>query len=573
MTLKLAALGLLALPALAASAQPPTPTTPVRRDSLPPLAPRDLEIRGDLRVSLPSITRPDIAGFGLRSRPVEVDARRAVREAPYVVRGLPESPLAPPSAPDLPAVVLPVARRGTLEAGAGRDLARFGTAFLALPLSRVSRIAGEVAYDGHDARTGRPGSGANAARARLGYHLGTGRTALDVAIHGRGLARGLFGTAPFDGDNADMRTGADGGLSIRVGHAANRASGGALHLGGGLDVRAAAFDPDGTGAGGFGSRDRHLGGAFSLATDALGPATPVGLAVDVRAEGGDTQAGERRRTVTTDAGIALVFGVGPGEAVRAGRVRVGPRVLVADDGERRVAPTLALDARYGFAPGLALLASNTPSVTVGRFADLVFAEPFVAPRTDARATVRPVDARLGLALTRSDAVVTGWLGYRYAAQQGMWRQSAPGALVDVVYGAVSEPAAGLDVRVTPRRVLGSGLVGLRASAEVRSPAFEGDAFAGMDVPGRSRVAAEAGAWGRLGRATLGLTVHGEGERPANVTGGRTLRPWADLDVHASIDIAPAVALVARLDNLAATRRWDGFPESDRLAQIGLSIRW
>lgn len=572
MTLTLAAaLGLLALPALAASAQPTTPSTPVRRDTLPPLAPRELEIRGDLRVSLPSITRPDIAGFGLRSRPVEVDARRAVREAPYVVRGVPESPLAPPSAPDLPELVVPVARRGTLEAGAGRDLARFGTASLALPISRVSRLSGQVAYDGHDARDGRPGSDADAARARMGYHLGTGQTALDVAIQGRGLARGLFGAAPFTG--TDERTGADGGLSIRARHRADRPSGGALHLSGGLDVRAATFDPGGTGPSGFASRDRHLAGAFSVATDALGPATPIGLALDVRAEGGDTEAIERRRTVTTDAGLALVFGIGPGEAVRAGRVRVGPRVLVAHDGERRVSPTLGLDARYALASSLAFLANNTPSVAAGRFADLVFAEPFVAPRIPARATVRPVDARLGLALTRGDAVVTTWLGYRYATQQGAWRQAAEGALVDVVYGAASEPAAGVDVRVTPRRVPGSGLVGLRVSAEVRAPAFADDAFDGMDYPGRSRVAAEAGAWGRLGRAMLGLTVHGEGERPADLTGGRTLNPWADLDVHASVDIAPAVALVARLDNLVATRRWDGFPESDRLAQIGLSIRW
>ncbi len=353
-----------------------------------------------------------------------------------------------------------------------------------------------------------------------------------------------------------------------------------MRVAGFASVRAAAVDPDGTGATGFGSLDRHIAGGVSVGTGAIGPQTPLGIALDVRAEGGTTDANGRRTTVTTDAGLALTATFGAGTATRAGFVRVGPRVLVADDGTRRIAPSLALDLRYALSPVLSLAASNTPEVRAGRFADLAFAEPFVAARTRARATLRPVDARIGLAVTAGDAVVSGWAGYRYATQQGAWRQASPSALVDAIYGAVSEPAAGLAVTLTPRRragdvtrLAGSGLVGARFSAEVRAPSFEDDVLGGGDFPGRSRVAAAAGVWGRLGRATLGATLDAEGTRPADVSGGRTLPAVADLDVHASIAVAPSIALVARLDNLAATRRWDGFPESDRLAQIGLSIRW
>ena len=182
----------LAAPAVAVA----QPTTPVRRDSLPPLAPRELEIRGEMRVSLPSIVRPDLDGFGITPAPVALDARHTPREAPYVVRGLPGSPLAPPAAPELPVTLLPVARRGMLEAGAGRDLARFGTAYLSIPLTQETRVTFDAAYDGHDDRDGRPGSHADAGRGRLALHTGTGTGTVDVALDARGLSRGLFGAAP-----------------------------------------------------------------------------------------------------------------------------------------------------------------------------------------------------------------------------------------------------------------------------------------------------------------------------------------------------------------------------------------
>lgn len=546
----------LAAPVASAVAQP---TTPVRRDSLPPLAPRELEIRGEMRVSLPSIVRPDLAGFGIAPAPVALDPRHTPREAPYVVRGLPGSSLAPPAPPELPVALLPVARRGMLEAGAGRDLARFGTAYLSIPLSLETRVTFDAAYDGHDDRSGRPGSHADAGRGRLALHTGTGTGTVDVALDARGLSRGLFGAAPFTG----ARDGADIGVTLGLAHdtPARRLA---------LDAwaRGAAFDPDGTGNTGFRSQDRHAGGRLAADLRQLGTNTALGLALDAGVEGGETSTeASSQRMFASDAGLTLSFDLG-----RGGVVRGGPRVLVGDDGTRRVAPTAALDLRLPLSPGLTTLASNTPVARAGRFADLVFAEPFVAPRTSPGVTVRPIDARVGVSLTQGAAVATVWGGYRYATRDAVWSQSAPGALVDVLYGAISEPVAGLDVQVTPRRSAWAGLLGLRASLETREPTFDDGTTRG-DAPGRGRLAGALGVWGRVGPVTMGLTAEGESVRPADLAGTRTVPAWADLDAYVSASVTPLVAVVVRLDNLAATRRWDGFPESDKLGQIGLSIRW
>ncbi len=524
-----------------------------RRDTLPPLTPRDLEIRGELRVSLPSIERQPLTGFGLTPTLKRVDARRTPAVPAYVTPAIPGSPLGAPQLPELVSLDPGAPRKGTFEAGVGRSFARFGHLYYTRPLAPGTGLFADAAYEGlgNFRPEGRPNTDADAARLALGLRHARGTTALGATLDANVLSRGLYGAGFLA-----RRSGASGGLLLdadgRIGAAADGVS-----LGGSLRASGGRFDP-----GASLSREFQLDAA--LHADAA--RTPVGLWIAAATRVGrlDGATSKDQFTLNAGAGVSL--------QQSGARLRVGPQLLVADEAARRTAFTLALDGRLPIGPGAEAFLVNTPRVEGGRFADVFAESPFAAVQPDVRSEVVPVDARAGAQLTRGTVEGTVWAGYRKRTQGRVYEQPTGAGLVRVGYAALGELAGGLTVR-------GMQLGGLHAlaSVEVRDPVFTEARLDTLTVPYRAPVEGSLGVGYRLpgGRGLVQATLRGEGVRYADRAATVRVAPSADLDLFASYGLTPYVHLIGRLDNvlLGGRERWAGFPEAELLGQVGLSVRW
>jgi hypothetical protein len=523
-----------------------------RRDTLPPLAPRDLEIRGELRVSLPSIERQPLTAFGLAPRLKTVDPRRVPAMPAYATPAIPGSALGAPVLPELVSLDPGVPRRGTFEAGLGRSYARFAHAYFSRAASPATALFADAAYDGLSGfrPEGRPNTGADAGRLALGVRHARGTTALGATLDADVVAQGLYGAGPFS-----RRGGASGGLQLDASGYAPVVTG--LRLGGSVRASGGRFDPED-----YQSREAHLDAALSLARES-GPAAGW---LDGAVRVGRLDDGIETGQFTLSAGTGVTLQRGEAS------LRVGPRFLLADEARRRSAFTLDLDGRLGVAPGVSLLLTNTPRVSGGRFADVFAESPFSAPQPDVRSEVVPVDARAGASFTQGTTEATGWVGYRRHTQGRFYEQPLGAGLVQTGYAALGEMAAGVTVRAMQ-------LAGLHALAgvELRDPVFTAKGLDSLTVPYRAPVEASLQVGVRLpgGRGLVQATLRGEGVRYADRARTMRVAPSSDLDLFVSYAVTPFVHLIGRLDNVRAggDERWKGFPEARLLAQAGLSFRW
>ncbi len=122
---------------------------------LPDLAPRQVEITGDLTISFPSLRRQPLIGFNPPpSVPNIPDARRPYTGT-YKQSGaeLPPSPLAPPAPPPVSAFASREAKSGSITLQAGRYLDRLVDADVELYVDNIQSVTVSVSYfgtDGHD---------------------------------------------------------------------------------------------------------------------------------------------------------------------------------------------------------------------------------------------------------------------------------------------------------------------------------------------------------------------------------------------------------------------------------------
>jgi len=93
---------------------------------LPDIAPRIVEIRGQLEIELPSLRRQPLVGFNPPPRVAPIPAERTPYAEEYKQTNaeLPPSPLAPPQPPDVTGLSERIPRSGEMEASAGRYLSR-----------------------------------------------------------------------------------------------------------------------------------------------------------------------------------------------------------------------------------------------------------------------------------------------------------------------------------------------------------------------------------------------------------------------------------------------------------------
>lgn len=175
-----------------------------RQDAaLPDLAPRQVEITGDLTISFPALRRQPIIGFNPPPRVPDIPSSRTPFTEAYAQRSadLPPSPLQPPDPPQVSAIERRVAADGLIDARVGAYLDRSLTADVTLAQTPSTTLLFDLDYFGTDGQdqivagrtltTGRDHLGA-------GFDLEQRAGALILGLDGSGFrsSYGLFGAVP-----------------------------------------------------------------------------------------------------------------------------------------------------------------------------------------------------------------------------------------------------------------------------------------------------------------------------------------------------------------------------------------
>lgn len=203
------------------------PTVQAQDAELPDLAPREVEITGDLTISFPTLRRQPIVGFNPPPRVPDIPmSRRPFTEA-YAQRSadLPPSPLQAPEPPQVSAIERRIAMSGLIEARVGAYLDRGLTADVALLETESTSAQFQFDYFGTDGqdlvRSGtNVSTGRDLLRGGLRLEQRAGPIVLDVDGSGHKASFGLFGAQPAPGSLAQIDpdrniSGFDGGIGFR----------------------------------------------------------------------------------------------------------------------------------------------------------------------------------------------------------------------------------------------------------------------------------------------------------------------------------------------------------------------
>ncbi len=555
----------------------------VRGDTLPDLSPREVEIRGALSVSFPSVARLPLAGFAPPSRVRGVGEDRRPTRPTYGQPQLPPSPLGRPDAPQTALLDLPPARRGGVEGGAGSLLTRFGSLTTGLQLGSAARVFFEGAYegtDGHSPDASLPTADADAATARVGIEgsstRGNYRTGVDGFFH----SYRLFSAIPIPSETAFITTrSAPRRLGVRGGVFAS----GSLHpapawaLGGNVrfdqtQYRTGLYGPISDDDERTRDREARLSGGLNATyaweewqVRALVDGAVAGVGTDV------TQA----NLGYASTGIDVTF------ANDYLRLTVGPRLMAMHGYTLSDAGYEGNDAITGWAdlsvrpsPTVELYARNTPTVETGALDAVMTRTPYLLPKQDRRASLSPIDARGGARVTFGALQIGGWGGYAQTLDQAFAVETTNSIFsqggLSLDYGDVTRVSAGADVKVVVLSDLTVGVGGLwqQASLDDRNDASvphvadaQGYAVATYRLPGARGSLRAEGVW--------------HGPRDASV-GGRQLDAYIDFNVSATYRVTPYLGFVLHLDHLAPTdyrERWAGYEEPPATVRGGLQILW
>ncbi len=555
--------------------------------ALPDIAPREVEIRGELEIALPSLERQPLVGF---ERPPAVPALPE-GYVPYVG---PYEQIRRVEGADLPGraeqdrlMAFPAPAQGEVEAGVGRYFSRLGKARVTLPTDD-ERSAFSLRLDYRGAEGHEPFATEDirtpydAFDARLGYETEREAFTLGLALDGFLDRYTLYGAVPVDESDRTLNPQPD-----RNG----RGGGGTLTLSTTSETLPAEI------------RVRYSEARYEtdLFADA---ASPVRLERRLDASG-RVSATVAERDVAVDAALSLagLDGNAPGNDVTAfdGGARLGvyqtPEVSVTAGArlltystseisrpDRRNPPSGVyvspeVRAEWQAAPNAVVFARQTPGVDAQGLADLFAENPFLISEPAVQPTVRLVDAAGGVRLfADARATLSAEAGFQYMPSFLFFEEASPGE--DAPFeGGLSA------ARYDAARVFHAG-----ADAAFRHEASGFNASVGATLrQGRLTDDDDTIPYFApfVGRAMLSyaflderglvqLTGAVESARFIDREKSEEVGAFFDLDAYAAYDVTPLLGVTLRLDNIAgadALERWHRYPRAPLLITTGLRVRF
>ncbi|PSQ90973.1 MAG: hypothetical protein BRD30_03940, partial [Bacteroidetes bacterium QH_2_63_10] len=372
---------------------------------LPEIAPREIEIRGERQIALPSLERQPLTGF---ATPPQVPAVPADHE-PYVgsyeqpLDDLPESlPVPETVSESMRPTAEPV--RGVLEGGTGRYFRRFFEGRVGVPLSAAERLSLHGQYTGTESD---PDDDVAEARLRLDSNQDAARSGAQV--YGAAQRYALFG-ATTDTTQSPNREGLSRGGSVDI---QNK---GAIAAGAGLRYDYAKYTselgPNGDEVA-FTQQQVELGGSVTAPfsyrphLDAtyrrswLGGDAPDETAFDLKAEG--TLSFFRTDATSVEVGATVLAFDTPAQPASS---------TVGAASATFIAPSVR--AEWRFAEDARLHLRNQPGLGDTSLDRLYTTNPYAQFAPSLRPTLETTNAEAGLTLTHGPVRIIAAAGYRYA---------------------------------------------------------------------------------------------------------------------------------------------------------------
>ncbi len=563
-----------ALAAPEARAQQRPDTT---RQALPDIAPREVEIRGQLEISLPALERQPLTGF---TDPALVPPLPPHRPAldPYERAQTPPQAL-PGQARAGDVLRYPPPAKGLFEVGAGRYFSRFGLAHVTLPLSAHETLALRLDYRGSSGHTpfeGRPSLDASFDALDGRLRIGTQQEAFSLGLALDGFLRTytLYGARSNTSSvhAQPERRGRGGRGTLRFSLAgpvpvALAATYGETYYVTDLFEEGEGTDPE--------RRAQRLAVRADARAEIGGRPATVGAALTVT--GLDTGGSLRSDLTTFDGGATYQLLATP-----TYDLTVGGRALIVHT--RRPEATGAMGTsiypspvvRFNWhpRPNVTVYAENQPGLEAHRLADLFQEAPFLVPEPLLAPTVRFLDAEAGVQLFAGPVELRAQAGLRQmphflyfeAADQERYTRGFTAAH----YGEARVLHAGASFSVRPLPALQASI-----SASVRNGRLTGT---GDDtiIPYFAPVVGQALLSYRFldGRGLFQFTGTFEGMRYVDQQKSVQLDPFFNLDLQLAYDITSSLGAVLRVQNIGGgMTRWRYYPQAPLVVMTGLRVRW
>ena len=554
---------------------------------LPDIAPREIEIRGQLEIAFPSLERQPLVGFNPppRVRTIPPDQQPFVEEYKQESADLPPSPLQRPEAPPIATLTTGEPMGGLVEASGGRYYTRDVQAHLALPATGRTAFHAELDYRGSDGFLPEGDFVVNpdvrapydALEAALGITTTQRRFRAGGSLDGFTTVYTLYGAVPGAPGAAPQpnRRGGGIGAATWIEVASETITDFSLRLRyGGAGYETDVFNQNDDD---FRRIERRLDASAGLGFPAAGG--EIVADASFAGAGLDASGLEAAQVFSGGGGYRFV-------ARRAISLTLGARYLAFASDQRRSARGSVENVSGGYiapdvrlelypAPTLRLYAKSEPGVTFNGLADLYRQNPYLVDEPLVLPTVRQLDAEGGAELFAGPVQLSAHAGYEYYPsflffehetravglpyRRGL--HTANYAVATVVHGGASLSAA-----------LPGGLSAM-LSVSVRDGRLEDDGA----IPYFAPVAGEAMlsyAFARR-RGLIQLVGHYESKRYVSLDRTRKVGDFIGLDLSASYDVSANIGLVAGIDNLAfdALERWAGYPQPPLVARVGFRVMW
>lgn len=550
------------------------PVAGVRAQALPDLAPRDVEIRGELTIAFPSLRRQPLVGFNPPPRIPEIGLRQMPYVETYKQRSaeLPQNPLRNPSSPR----ALPRGQgdgfTGTVETGFGRYSSRYALLEAALYSTSAARWTIDAKYDGTtswapygadavaDGFSG--GTRYVASGTRASYGIEAGGSTDSYALFGVDTG-GLFG-----GVVAPKRTRSDLLGSVWVGSGTLSRSGFRVRLDGfsgrnSTDAFVNIDDP---------RSERTDAGLKASGRFSRGP-----FRIDGAAESLSLDGASGRSVGHFDTGMGFRLELGTETTVTLGGRFVGFESSAAATGSQRRAITYfspSLELESVLTPNIRLELTQRPGVDDPRPGLRFREQPFLSDEVHIEPVIYGVDAvaRLRGFWANFQASLIATLkdspNWRFVEHTGTNYAGYPRGLSRIRHSAGRTMSVGGELRLSPTPGL-EARVGARFQ-DGRLTTLDADLpyFSSWVLDGMVSAAFASR------RGLIQATAEVLGPRAIDTAGTQDVSAFADLDVRLSYGFAGGALVALEVRNLLGeTPFWYNYPEAPGTVVLGIGWRW
>lgn len=548
---------------------------------LPEIAPREIEIRGQLQIAFPSLQRQPLDGFS--SDPplpsVPDDHRPYVESYKQELEDLPESlPELETTTQSLEAAASAPAR-GFLETGTGRYFTRFAEGRLSVPLSQSETFTVHGDYSGTEGFTAFETSPlqtpSDEAEATLSFESRRDPIVFDARLNGSARQYTLYGATPVFGSTVQQAPEREaysvgGLLRLRTRETVEST----LQASYDLTQYSTQFIPTDQGASNVFSESRfNAQGTVRLP---LGPRPPRLDAEGTYSRLGGDVPDETAFNLDLGASIPLL-------STDPLSVNAGARFLTFEapaDPTQQNSPSAdatfivpSADVQWTFTRGAAVYLQNRPRLRDGSLSHLYTDNPYAEHAPSLRPTLETTNAKAGLRFSAGPVRISTVAGYRYAPSYQYFEPGGDARYREGIFHTAYESA---------RIIHGGGQLALEGSdnlqMSVRVSLRDGELTEmGTIIPNFAPLTADAmfsySFADNQGR--LQLNGHFRSERYPTTARQESLDPYFSADLQGSYAVTSSFDIVAQAKNLSveSPTLWARYPRPPAMLTAGVRIHW